>query len=117
MKIGVILRPGIEADNLNAMIKEDFEQDSEDKPPDVSQIENEKERENKLKEFEAQPQKQYDYLTKEKLFDALFTLADAWCPSIDSEEYGEFFEQLSFRLKYFGIGDNQAYDDLLSWTT
>ena len=31
MKIGTILRPGIEADDLNRIIKEDFEMDSMDK--------------------------------------------------------------------------------------
>ena len=31
MKIGTILKPGIEADDLNRIIKEDFEMDSMDK--------------------------------------------------------------------------------------
>ena len=32
MKIGMILRPGIEADDLQKIVKEDFELDSMDKP-------------------------------------------------------------------------------------
>ena len=40
MKIGTILRPGIEADDLNRIIKEDFELDSLDKPPDFNENDN-----------------------------------------------------------------------------
>ena len=112
MKIGVILRPGIEADNLNALIKEDWEHDCEEKPPDVSHIEDKEEREKVLKEFEEKPQTSYDILTKDKLQESLFTLADAWCPSIEPEEYAEFFQLIQYRLKYYGMQDNSAYDVL-----
>ena len=54
-------------------------------------------------------------LTKEKLFRSLFNLADAWCPTIDPEEYKEFFDQVQFRLKYYGMQDNSAYD--LIWSS
>ena len=53
MSVGTILRPDIEADNLNVLIKEDFEHDSEDKAPEVSHIEDKDERERIIKEFEA----------------------------------------------------------------
>ena len=39
IKIGTILRPNIEPDDLNQIIKEDFELDSQDPRPDVSEIE------------------------------------------------------------------------------
>ena len=64
MKIGTILKPGIEADDLNRIIKEDFEMDSMDKlvlkPGDM---EDTKEAERKQQEFDSQPQKTYDFLT------------------------------------------------------
>ena len=112
MKIGTILRPGIEADDLNRFIKEDFETDSQDKAPDFREIEDPGKREAAIKEHEAKPQQTFDYLTKEKLWDALFTLADAWCPSIDEYEYQEFFSLIKYRLKYYGMQDNDAYDVL-----
>ena len=43
---------------------------------------------------------------------ALFTLADQWCPSIDEQEYKEFFDTIKYRLKYYGMQDNSAYDVL-----
>ena len=55
MKIGTILRPGIEADDLNRIIKEDFETDSQDKAPDFSAIKDETRRQAQEKEWEAQP--------------------------------------------------------------
>lgn len=58
---------------------------------------------------DAQATKQPEFLTEAKLFDALFELADIWCPSIDEYEYQEFFKQLAFRLKYAGK-DDTAYD-------
>ena len=64
MKIGTILKPGIEADDLNRIIKEDFEMDSMDKlvlkPGDMEAT---KEAERKQQEFDSQPQKTYDFLT------------------------------------------------------
>ena len=55
-------------------------------------------------------QRQYDELTPEKLFNALFTLADHWCPSTDPQEYKEFFYQLQHRLKYQGQQNTDAYN-------
>ena len=111
MKIGLILRPDIEAADLERIIKEDWEQDSADK---LVISDEDKEDQKKIDQaqadFEAQPQKTYEQIDKQKLYDGLFTLADTWCPSIDSEEYKEFFEQLAYRLKYQGMQDNAAYD-------
>ena len=56
--------------------------------------------------------KTYDFLTSDKLYDALFTLADVWCPSINEYEYKEFFTLIKFRLKYQGMQDSSAYDVL-----
>ena len=92
MKIGTILRPNIEADDLNRIIKDDYETDSQDKmPEEILRIEDKEKRLEKIKEFESQPIKTYDSITKDKLIEALFTLADTWCPSIDEQEYIEFF--------------------------
>ena len=110
MKIGMILRPGIEADDLQKIVKEDFELDSMDKVVIKDEDKDDpKKAEQAQQDFELQPQKQYDYLTSEKLYDALFTLADTWCPSVSEIEYQEFFKQLKYRLKYHGMKDNQAY--------
>ena len=49
---------------------------------------------------------------KDKLYEALFTMADTWCPDIDEFRYKEFFGQLDYRLKYTGMADNTAYDVL-----
>ena len=110
MKVGMILRPGIEADDLQRIVKEDFELDSMDQfqPPEQKQendAENLKLAEKAQTEFEKIPQKQYDYLDKDKLYAALFTMADTWCPNIDPFEYKEFFKQLRYRLKYQGMQD------------
>ena len=113
MKIGTILKPGIEADDLNRIIKEDFEMDSMDKLVIKEADKDDPAKADKAQaEFDQQPQKTYDFLTNEKLFDALFTLADNWCPSIDEYEYREFFHLIRFRLKYQGMQDNSAYDVL-----
>ena len=54
MKIGTILRPGIEADDLNRIIKEDFEMDSMDKLKlSPGEAENEEVAEKKQQEFDA----------------------------------------------------------------
>ena len=88
MKIGMILRPGIEADDLQRIIKEDFELDSMDKMVVKEEDKDDvNKQERTQQEYEQQPQKSYDYLDAEKLYDALFTLADTWCPSIQDEEY------------------------------
>ena len=68
---------------------------------------------NEQKEQEAevpeQQQRHYDHLDKPKLFNALFVLADHWCPTTKAEEYKEFYDQLSYRLKYQGMQNPDAY--------
>ena len=88
MKIGQILIPGIEHEDLREVIEDDFKEDSEDKlviPPDMD--DNEMMKSKLKKEFDEKPKVVYDYLTKEKLYEALYQLADQWCPSIDQYEY------------------------------
>ena len=107
----MILRPGIDADELQKVIKEDFEMDSLDKAK-INEGDDPSAQEKAQQEFEAQAPKQYDYLDHDKLYEALFALADTWCPGIDEFEYKEFFFQLKYRLTYSGIGTEGAYDVL-----
>ena len=102
MKIGPILNPDVNQDDLTQFVEEDFNNDSADKPDPNDKGAKE--------DAEAQQSKTYDYLDKDKLFEALFTLADVWVPSTDEEEYKEFFSILQFRLKYDGMKDDGAYD-------
>lgn len=51
-------------------------------------------------------------LTEEQLHDALFELADTWCPSIAEDEYIEFFEILGQKMFYSNQQDSSAYDVL-----
>ena len=44
--------------------------------------------------------------------DALFELADTWCPNIDDMEYKEFFDVLDRKMQYTGQHDSSAYDVL-----
>ena len=54
--------------------------------------------------------KTYDFIDQKKLFNALFELADVWCPNIDEYEYKAFFETLRFKFRYPGQQDRAAYD-------
>ena len=63
-------------------------------------------------EEEAEPPKNTDALTEEQLHDALFELADTWCPSILEDEYVEFFEVLHTKMLYSNQHDSSAYDVL-----
>jgi hypothetical protein len=86
----MILRPGIDSDDLTKIIKEDFDNDSQDKvEADEARGDN-------------QPPKINETLDEKKLFDGLFELADTWCQNIDEYEYKEFFKTLEFRMKYSG---------------
>ena len=113
INVGMILRPGIDADDLQKIIKEEFENDTGDNKVLFITEEEQKQQ----AEIDKNPQpisapKTYDYIDQQKLFKALFELADTWCPNIDEFEYKEFFQQLKFRLKYAGQQDNSAYDVL-----
>lgn len=88
VKVGMILRPGIDSDELTKFIKEDFDNDSQDK--------------SEAEPVDGQPPKLQDYLDEKKLFDGLFELCDTWCQNIDEYEYQGFFKQLEFRMKYSG---------------
>ena len=83
-----------------------------DKMPQFGEHDDPAKMEAAQKEFESQPQKTYEQLDREKLYESLYQLADTWCPNLDEYEYREFFEQIKFRLKYHGMQDNSAYDVL-----
>lgn len=68
VKVGMILRPTIDSDELTKFIKEDFDNDSQDKNETDD-----------AKGGENQPPKLQDYLDEKKLIDGLFELADTWC--------------------------------------
>ena len=94
MKIVTILRPASDSDEIQTLLAADWELDSADKPPDFDSFEDENKRAQAQKDWEAQANKNYEQLTKEKMYDSLYMLADNWCPSTDEKEYEEFFKQL-----------------------
>ena len=114
MKVGQILRPGIDTDELAKVIREDFDQDSHPKPRRKRQTgDDEDEKVAEVpEEQEQEPPKNADALTEEQLHDALFELADTWCPSISEDEYIEFFEILYQKMLYSNQQDSSAYDVL-----
>ena len=115
MKVGQILRPGIDTDELAKVIREDFDSDSQPRRRRKRQTDGEDE-DNKQPEVpeEQEPEnpKNADALTEEQLHDALFELADTWCPSISEDEYIEFFEILYQKMLYSNQQDSSAYDVL-----
>ena len=94
MKIVTILRPASDSDEIQTLLAADWELDSADKAPDFDAITDETKRAAAQKEWEAQANKNYEQLTKEKMYDSLYMLADNWCPSVDDQEIKEFFYQL-----------------------
>ena len=114
MKVGQILRPGVDTDELAKIIREDFDSDTQprkrrkrqtgedDDEPPVAEVE----------EQEAEVPTNKEALTEEQLHDALFELADTWCPSITEDEYIEFYEILYQKMLYSNQQDSSAYDVL-----
>ena len=84
LKIALILRPGSDPDEIQQIVKEDYENDN--------------------------GQKQEPTINKQALMDSLYELADIWCPNIDANEYKAFFEVLSFRFRYAYQKDTSAYE-------
>lgn len=85
--IGKILRPNIEPEELQQIVKDDYEFDSHN--GDVARE-----------------------VSREIIYKSLYELADIWCPSIDPNEYKEFFSILNFRNRYKGQGNPDAYEVL-----
>ena len=114
MKVGQVLRPGIDTEELAKMIREDFESDTQPRKRRKRKQEDDEEgaEPNEPEEAEAEPPKNTDALTEEQLHEALFELADTWCPSISEEEYAEFFEILHQKMLYSNQQDSSAYDVL-----
>ena len=109
MHIGMILRPGLEHDELNQLIKKDFDDDTQDK-----EVKNKDGGAGDGEDHEGRPYGTYDYIDERKLFDSIFELTDTWVPSINELEYKSFLDQLTFRLKYSNQQNNSAYD-VLPW--
>lgn len=86
LKIALILWPGIEPDELQQIVKDDYENDNQNQPTET--------------------------ITRPVLYKSLFELADIWCPNIDAEEYKDFFETLIFRFWYGDQKNQNAYDAL-----
>ena len=115
MKVGQILRSGIEPDELQNVIREDFDSDSQPRKKrkrNRGGEDGEEEEVPEPEEQEAEPPKNPDALTEEQLHDALFEMADTWCPSISEDEYIEFFEILHQKMLYSNQQDSSAYDVL-----
>ena len=98
VKIGMILRHNIDADELTKLLKEDFENDAMEKSEEADP------------NADSAPPKQPEFLTEAKLYDSLFELVDLWTVNIDEYEYQEFFKALTFRLQYSGQQDAGAYN-------
>ena len=111
-RVASILRPELPMQDLLKVIQDEFDSDCIDKKWDVSDDEGEDQREQAQneEENEAQPPKNVDQLNEAQVYDALFELVDTWCPSIDHEEYVEFFQVLDHKLRYSGQHDSSAYD-------
>ena len=115
MKVGQILRPGIDTDELAKIIREDFDVDCMPRKKRRKAAEGEDGEEAPIQDDEVQenePPLNKDALQEEQLHDALFDLADTWCPSISEDEYIEFFEILYNKMLYSNQQDSSAYDVL-----
>ena len=99
VRVGQILRPGIDIDDLSKIIQEEFDNDCREKKKKIVQKINEDGEEVKevVEEEEEEAPRQSEQIDDEKLQEALFELADTWCPNIDDQEYKEFFELLDKR--------------------
>ena len=114
INVGMLLRPGIDADDLQKIIKEEFEANTSDTKQLFVNEEDQKAQADAEQNQAAQNQgampKTYEFIDQQKLYRALFELADVWCPNIDEFEYKAFFAELKFKLKYPGQQDRAAYD-------
>jgi hypothetical protein len=94
MTIGYILRPGLEHEELNQLVKKDFDDDCMDKGEDGKELPQNDDDHNNNRYGMA------DSIDEKKLYDAIFELTDTWVPSINEMEYKNFLEVLTFKLKY-----------------
>lgn len=112
MNVGMQLRPTIDTDELQKIIKEEFEADTSDSKTLFVSEEDQKANMDADAANAAGMPKTYDFIDQPKLYRALFELADVWCPNIDEFEYKAFFQELKFKLKYPGQQDKGAYEIL-----
>ena len=94
------------------VLQEDFLSDSQPRKKRKRQGNEDEDEVQEPEEQEIEPPKNTDALTEEQLHDALFELADTWCPSISEDEYIEFFEILEQKMRYSNQQDSSAYDVL-----
>ena len=106
MHIGYILRPGLEHEELNQLVKKDFDDDCMDKDEHGKEVHH--------AEDDGQHNRygMSESIDEKKLYDAIFELVDTWVPNINEMEYKNFLEVLTFKLKYSNQQDTQAYDVL-----
>ena len=85
LKIAMILRSGPNSDpeSISALVQAEYEKDTNRGNEEV---------------------------TKAKLYDSLYELADIWCPNIDADEIAHFFEYMIFRFRYEGQKNTNAYE-------
>ena len=98
IRVGQILRPGIDIDDLGKMIREDFDNDCREKKKRPKLEDGEEPKDPVEDEAEEEAPRQSESIDDEKLQEALFELADTWCPNIDAAEYEEFFQLLDKRF-------------------
>ena len=88
MHIGMILRPGVEHEELSGLVKKDFDDDCMDRDSAGQIITSPPEGD----EGNHRPYGSYDYIDERKLYDAIFELVDTWVPSMYETEYKSFLE-------------------------
>ena len=83
----MILRPGVEHEELSQYVKKDFDDDCMDRDANGQIITAPPEGEDNHR-----PYGSYDYIDERKLYDAIFELVDTWVPSTSELEYKSFLE-------------------------
>jgi len=84
----MILRPGVEHEELSQLVKKDFDDDCMDRDANGQIITNPTEGD----EHNHRPYGSSDYIEERKLYDAIFELVDTWVPSMYETEYKSFLE-------------------------
>ena len=96
----------MQLDDLNEMLKDEFDLDAKPKPKKTKKVktdddeEEEQEEQPVQKEDEVCVPEQIEELSEELLRRAIFELADTWCPNVDHEEYIEFLKILMEKYRY-----------------
>ena len=112
-KCASVLRSDISHEEIINQLREEFDQDCQEKKKKKKKRENdddddEHETEQRKEEESVVPGMPLEELDEEKLKYAIFELADVWCPAIDAQEYSDFLSHLSIKVRYKigGTGDD-----------